>query len=216
MYQKNAIQLLFSRKQKFFYKGKQIFMKANYLESIQKQFEYYKMLGDKTIAQVPDEQLFWMYNEASNSIAIIVKHLWGNMISRWTDFLHSDGEKEWRARDAEFENDIHNKKELMAKWEEGWACLFNVINNLQPEDMETIIFIRNMGHTVTEAINRQLAHYAYHIGQMVFLGKMICGSDWKSLSIPKGQSKIYNQKKFAQPKHQEHFTNEFLNKKNKS
>ena len=191
-------------------------MNANYLESIRKQFEYYKMLGDKTIAQVPAEQLFWMYNEESNSIAIIVKHLWGNMMSRWTNFLTDDGEKEWRARDAEFENDIQNKQELEEKWEEGWACLFNVINNLQPKDMEHIIFIRNLGHTVTEAINRQLAHYAYHVGQMVFLGKMICGKEWKSLSIPKEESKVYNQKKFAQPKHREHFTKEFLDKKDEA
>lgn len=191
-------------------------MNANYLESIKKQFEYYKMLGDKTITQVPNKQLFWMYNEESNSIAVIVKHLWGNMMSRWTDFLNSDGEKEWRARDAEFENDIQNKQELEEKWEEGWACLFNVINNLQPEDMEGIIFIRNLGHTVTEAINRQLAHYAYHVGQMVFLGKMIQGKEWESLSIPKGGSKIFNQKKFAQAKHREHFTKEFLDKKDEA
>lgn len=171
------------------------------------------MLGDKTIAQIPEERLFWMYNEDSNSLAVIVKHLWGNMLSRWTEFLNSDGEKEWRQRDAEFKNDIQNKTELLEKWEAGWQCLFEAINGLKPEDMERIIYIRNMGHTVTEAINRQLAHYAYHVGQIVFLGKMIRGVDWQSLSIPRGKSGEYNRQKFAAPKKRQHFTKEFLDPK---
>ena len=185
-----------------------------YLPSIRKQFAYYKMLGDKTMAQLPEEKLFWQYNEESNSMAIMVKHLWGNMLSRWTNFLTEDGEKEWRARDAEFEADIKNQKELLEKWEAGWACLFEAINPLTDAHLESTIYIRNQGHTVTEAINRQLAHYAYHVGQMVFLGKMIMGSNWQSLSIPKGKSADFNAKKFAQEKHQQHFTDEFL-KENK-
>ena len=176
-------------------------MPNNYLESIKKQFEFYKLLGEKTIAQLPDEKLYWQYNKESNSIAIIVKHLWGNMLSRWTDFLTSDGEKQWRERDAEFENDINTREELLAKWNEGWSCLFDAINPLTDEDLEKEIFIRNMGHSVTEAINRQLAHYAYHVGQIVFIGKMISNEDWVSLSIPRGDSKNYNEEKFSRPKH---------------
>lgn len=176
-------------------------MPNNYLESIKKQFEFYKLLGEKTIAQLPDEKLYWQYNKESNSIAIIVKHLWGNMLSRWTDFLTSDGEKQWRERDAEFENNINSREELLAKWDEGWKCLFDAINPLTNEDLEKEIFIRNMGHSVTEAINRQLAHYAYHVGQIVFIGKMICNEDWVSLSIPRGDSKNYNEEKFSKPKH---------------
>lgn len=187
-------------------------MNENYLESIKKQFEYYKMLGDKTIVQLTDEQLFWQYNEESNSIAVIVKHLWGNMLSRWTNFLTSDGEKEWRKRDEEFENDIDNREELLKKWNEGWECLFNAIHPLKATDLEKEIYIRNQGHTVVEAINRQLPHYAYHVGQLVFLGKMLCGDKWQSLSIPKGKSTAFNAEKFAQEKHKQHFTDEFLGK----
>lgn len=185
-------------------------MEKNYLDSVQKQFEYYKMLGDKTITQLESKDLFWQYNEDSNSIAIIVKHIWGNMMSRWTDFLTTDGEKDWRNREAEFETDIKSKEELMEKWEAGWACLFHAIDSVNEDNFHSTIYIRNMGHTVTEAINRQLAHYSYHVGQMVFLGKMIKGTEWKSLSIPRGESKTYNAAKFAQPKRQEHFTKEFL------
>lgn len=185
-------------------------METNYLESTIKQFEYYKMLGDKTFAQLNEEQLFWQFNEESNNIAMIVKHLCGNMLSRFTDFLTSDGEKEWRNRDAEFENDIVDKTDLLAKWDEGWQCLFNAINTLTEQDLSKEIYIRNQGHTVTEAINRQLAHYPYHVGQIVFLGKMLCNQNWQSLSIPKGNSKNFNAEKFAQPKHKQHFTDEFL------
>jgi hypothetical protein len=185
-------------------------MQNDYLQSSIKQFEYYKMLGEKTFAQVSDEALFWQYNEESNSIATIVKHLWGNMLSRWTDFLTSDGEKEWRKREEEFENDITTRKEMMDKWNEGWACLFNTLNSLTGSDLDKIIYIRNMGHSITEAINRQLAHYPYHIGQIVFIGKMASENNWQSLSIPRGKSKEYNAEKFAKPKHKEHFTNEFL------
>lgn len=189
-------------------------MTNDYLESAKKQFEYYKMLGDKTFVQLTDEQLFWQYNHDSNSIATIVKHLWGNMLSRWTDFLTSDGEKEFRNRDAEFENDIKTRQELLDKWNEGWNCLLNAINALKTEDLEKIIYIRNQGHTVTEAINRQLAHYPYHIGQIVFLGKMLATNGWNSLSIPKGNSTTFNAEKFSKPKAKGHFTDEFLKKKN--
>lgn len=188
-------------------------MKSDYLEGIKKQFEYYKSLGDKTFSQIPDEKLFWQFNEESNSIAIIVKHLWGNMLSRWTDFLTTDGEKEWRKRDEEFNNDITSKQELIAKWNAGWDCLFNALNSITNEDLDKEIFIRNQGHTISEAINRQLAHYPYHIGQIVFIGKMACDTSWTSLSIPKGNSKDYNKEKFSKAKHKEHFTSEFLTDK---
>lgn len=188
-------------------------MTSNYLESVKKQFEYYKMLGDKTFSQVKDEKLFWKYNNDSNSIAAIVKHLWGNMLSRWTDFMTTDGEKEWRDRDTEFENDIKDKEELLNKWNEGWTCLFDAINKLTIDDLNKIIYIRNQGHTVTEAINRQLAHYPYHIGQIVFLGKMLTENNWTSLSIAKGNSQSYNAEKFTEQKHRGHFTDEFLNDK---
>ncbi|MFD2520956.1 DUF1572 domain-containing protein [Emticicia soli] len=187
---------------------------TDYLSSIRKQFEYYKMLGEKTFAQVSDEQLFWLYNEESNSIAMIVKHLWGNMLSRWTDFLTSDGEKEWRKRDEEFENDIKTREELLNKWNEGWNCLFKALDGLTDEDLSKEIYIRNQGHSVIEAINRQLAHYPYHIGQIVFIGKMLCDNSWDSLSIPRGNSKTYNEDKFAKPKQKQHFTDEMLKPEN--
>ncbi len=177
----------------------------SYLINIEKQFSYYKMLGENTFEQLPKEKLFWQINDESNSISMIVKHLNGNMLSRWTDFLTSDGEKEWRQRDEEFTNDISTEKELLEKWQEGWDCLFNTLESLQENDLNKEIYIRNMGHSVYDAINRQLAHYAYHIGQIVFLGKIIQNEKWKSLSIPKNKSKDYNLDKFSKPKRNEHF-----------
>ena len=187
-------------------------MNLEYIEGVIKQFEYYKMLGEKTINQLSEEDLFWKYNEESNSIAIIVNHLYGNMLSRWTDFLNSDGEKPWRNRDSEFEDVVQNKKSLLIKWDEGWSCLLNTLKSLKFEDLQKIIYIRNEGHTVTEAINRQLAHYPYHIGQIVFIGKMITNNHWKSLSIPKGNSENYNQSKFSKEKQKNHFTDELLDR----
>ncbi|MGE8427989.1 MAG: DUF1572 domain-containing protein [Sphingobacterium sp.] len=187
-------------------------METGYLKSVIKQFEYYKMLGEKTIAQLPDDKLFWQYNSESNSIAIIVNHLHGNMMSRWTDFLTTDGEKESRNRDEEFEDHITTKDELQKRWNAGWYCFFNALQQLNENDLQQTIYIRNQGHTVMEAINRQLAHYPYHIGQIIYIGKMICNSNWQSLSIPKGNSKQFNNEKFAQEKHQQHFTDEFLAK----
>ncbi len=181
-------------------------MQNSYLGSIIKQFEYYKSLGDKTFDQLSDKDIHWQYNNESNSIAIIVKHIVGNMLSRWTNFLTEDGEKEWRHRDQEFINSYNNKQEMLASWEKGWQCLFEAIKPLKDEQLETIVYIRNHGHTVTEAINRQLAHYSYHIGQLVFLGKMIANNNWESLSIPKGKSASYNQEKFSKEKERKHFT----------
>lgn len=183
----------------------------NYLTSAIKQFEYYKQLGEKTFEQLSDESLFSQYNNESNSIAIIVKHLSGNMISRWSDFLTSDGEKSWRNRDAEFEGDIKTRAELIEIWNKGWNCFMETLNSLKEDDLQKTIYIRNQGHSVLEAINRQLAHYPYHIGQIVFIGKMF-SKKWESLSIPKGKSNEFNSEKFAKPRHNEHFTDEALNK----
>lgn len=184
----------------------------NYLESVFKQFEYYKTLGEKTFAQLNDAELFYQYNPESNSIATIVKHISGNMLSRWTDFLTTDGEKDWRNREAEFENDVKDRAKLMLLWNKGWDCLFTALKTVNEDNFEQIIYIRNQGHSITEAINRQLAHYPYHIGQLVFLGKMLKDKDWDSLSIPRGDSQKYNGEKFAKPKTKTHFTDEFLNK----
>lgn len=187
-------------------------MEKEYLESTIKQFEYYKLLGEKAMDQLPEEKLLWQYNEESNSIATIVKHLWGNMLSRWTDLLTSDGEKVWRNRDAEFENDIASKDELLAKWNEGWQCLLNSLNSLSEDDLHKIIYIRNQGHTVLEGINRQLAHYPYHIGQIVYIAKMVSDANWKSLTIARGKSSSFNDEKFAATKSRQHFTDELLKK----
>ena len=190
-----------------------LLMTPDYLSSVTKQFKYYKLLGEETFAQLPDEALFWQYNPESNSIAAIVKHLTGNMLSRWTNFLTADGEKEWRNREAEFDNDIQTRDQLLAQWQEGWECLFAALNSLTEVNWDTTIYIRNQGHSITEAINRQLAHYPYHIGQIVFIGKMMRDTQWNSLSIPRGSSPHYNAEKFAQPKRKTHFTDEYLNDK---
>ena len=168
----------------------------NYLKSMNRQFLFYKSLGEKAMAQIPDEKLFWQLNEESNSIATIVKHLSGNMISRWTDFFTSDGEKEWRNRDGEFVSDLKTREEVIALWDKGWDRLFKTLDEIRPDDLEKIIYIRNEGHTVMEAINRQLAHYPYHVGQIVYVAKMIKSSDWESLSIPRNKSDEYNSGKF--------------------
>ena len=144
----------------------------------------------------------------SNSISIIVKHIVANMLSRWTNFLTEDGEKEWRHRDQEFINSFETKAELIEAWNKGWNCLFEAITPLNENHLEQIIYIRNQGHTVTEAINRQATHYAYHVGQIVFLGKLIKGENWQSLSIPKGESITYNKEKFSKEKGMRHFTDD--------
>jgi hypothetical protein len=170
-----------------------------------KQLEYYKSLADKTFQQLTDEQLFWQYNAESLSIAMIVQHLSGNMLSRWTDFLTTDGEKDWRNREAEFEAHLTSRTAVLIAWEKGWQCLFDAINPLTETELLQIIYIRNEGHTVLEAINRQLAHYPYHIGQITYIGKMLLDAQWQSLSIPKGNSKAYNANKFTKEKTIKHF-----------
>jgi hypothetical protein len=183
-------------------------MKTSYLTSVIRQFEYYKMLGEKAMAQLPDDALFWQYNKESNSIAVIVNHIGGNMLSRFTDFLTADGEKPWRNRDAEFENNFSDRKELLDYWNKGWNCLLDTLGNLKEEQLENIVYIRNDGHTVVEAINRQLAHYPYHIGQLVYIAKMAADAQWQSLSIARNKSGDYNTRKFSQQKTRRHFTDD--------
>ncbi|MEP7095497.1 MAG: DUF1572 family protein [Flavobacterium sp.] len=182
----------------------------SYLESVKKQFLYYKMLGEKAMEQLEPEQLFVSVNEDTNSIAAIVKHISGNMLSRWTDFLTTDGEKEWRNRDAEFENDLQSKEEVILVWNKGWECLQKALDSLKPEQLSDIIYIRNEGHTVIEAINRQLAHYPYHVGQIVFYAKQLKKNNWDSLSIPRNKSGNYNAEKFAKEKEIKNFTDDEL------
>ena len=181
-------------------------MDNSYLKSTITQFKYNKTLADKTFNQLTKDELFWQYNKESNSIAIIVKHIAGNMLSRWTKFLTEDGEKPWRDRDNEFINTFNSKQELIDYWEKGWKCLFASLDDINEENKNTIVYISNHGHTITEAINRQLCHYSYHIGQIVVLGKMVKNENWETLSVPKGASKIYNEEKFSKKKRRTHFT----------
>lgn len=154
-------------------------------------------MGDKTFAQLYDEDIHWKYNEGDNSIALIVKHMSGNMLSRWTNFLTEDGEKAWRNRETEFEHPPKSKTEMLAAWEKGWQCLFDALAAINADNFDTYIKIRNEEHTMVEAVNRQLAHYANHVGQIVLLGKMIKGGEWASLSIPKGATGQFNADKFS-------------------
>jgi hypothetical protein len=156
---------------------------------------YYQRLGDGAIAQCSDEALFQVLDVESNSIAIIVKHLSGNMVSRWTDFLTSDGEKPFRDRDAEFEDPPKNRAELIATWESGWRVLFEGLEPLTDADLARTITIRSEPHSVMQAINRQIAHYAYHVGQIVFLAKHLTAKatgSWTSLSVARKQSAQFN------------------------
>lgn len=169
----------------------------SYLDSVKFEFRRYKAYGDKTFAQLTEEQLHRQPSKEDNSIAIIIKHLAGNMLSRWTNFLTEDGEKTWRKRDSEFERPPKSRNDLIELWEKGWNCLFTALDGIDDSNFNTQIKIRDKEHSIPEAINRQLAHYASHVGQIIFLGKMIKGHEWESLSIPKGGSKAFNQKMFG-------------------
>lgn len=180
------------------------------LESAKKQFQYYKYLGDKTFELLVEDDYFYKPSSLSNSIAVIVQHLYGNMMSRWTDFLTSDGEKEWRNRDQEFELYLNDMKEVKEKWEIGWTCLFDALDTINNENFNTTVYIRNQGHTIIQAINRQLCHYSYHVGQIVFIGRER-SIKWESLSIAKGTSKEYNKQQLERGQRKEHFTDKYLN-----
>lgn len=165
---------------------------GNYLQSVIQLLRDYKRTGELAIRQIPEEKVFWQYNAESNSVAIIVKHLWGNMLSRWTDFLESNGEKPWRERDEEFEPGVATMEELWSKWDEGWQVLFAALETLTEDDLMRIVVIGHKEHSVVDAISRQLAHYATHIGQIIYLAKMLADKPWESLSVPKGQSPKFN------------------------
>ncbi|HAI82365.1 MAG TPA: hypothetical protein DCL43_01760 [Chitinophagaceae bacterium] len=158
----------------------------NFLADSIKRFEYYKTLGDKTFEQLTSEQCFYQPNEQSNSIAIIVQHLYGNMLSRWTNFLTEDGEKNWRKRDAEFEPMLSSKEDVISFWNEGWKVFLDTLKTLKEDDLQKTITIRNEPLLVYDAILRQLAHYPYHVGQIVYIAKLVT-TDFKSLSIPKAR-----------------------------
>ena len=165
----------------------------NYLDDALANFRDYKKLAEKAFAQLSDEEFFVTLDEEGNSIGVIIKHITGNMFSRWTDFLNTDGEKPDRNRDMEFVLEPETTKDdLLSSWERGWARVFEAIEPLQPADLSRQVFIRGKAHTVVEAINRQLTHYASHIGQIIFLAKHLRASDWQSLSIPRNRSAEFN------------------------
>lgn len=164
---------------------------TSYLEDVRAIFHYYKKLADGAIAQVSDDDLVRTLDSEMNSIAIVMKHMAGNMLSRWTDFLTSDGEKPFRNRDSEFENPPATRAELLALWERGWDCLFRALDPLTEADLSRTITIRGEAHSVTQAINRQVAHLSYHVGQIVLLAKHFQSANWKSLSVPRGQSQQF-------------------------
>ncbi|MBV9679442.1 MAG: DUF1572 domain-containing protein [Acidobacteriaceae bacterium] len=165
---------------------------TSYLEDSLALFRYYKGLAERAMAQVTDEQLVTVLDSEMNSIAIIVKHMVGNMRSRWTDFLTSDGEKPNRDRDIEFIDPPNTREALLAAWEEGWQCVFTALEPLSNQDLSHTVTIRGEAHSVMQAINRQIAHYAYHCGQIVLLAKHFNHHEWKSLSVPRGQSADFN------------------------
>ncbi|WP_262733954.1 DUF1572 domain-containing protein [Gaetbulibacter sp. NE] len=171
-------------------------MENTIISGVIKQFEYYKTAADKTFDQLSFDDINWQPNDTSNSISKIVKHMVGNMLSRWTNFLTEDGEKDWRHREQEFVATYTTKNDVLQAWEKGWDCLFDAIEPLKDSDLERIVYIRNEKHTVAEAIFRQLGHYPYHIGQIAYIGKLLKENHWKSLSIPKGQSEAFNKEKF--------------------
>ena len=166
---------------------------SDFLNTAIRRLKYYKDLAEKTFDQLENKDFHYQYNEESNSIAIIIQHMAGNMLSRWTNFLTEDGEKPWRQRDDEFAVHAYNKEELIALWEKGWNCFLDTLATLKEEDLLKTVTIRQESLTVTDALIRQLAHYPYHIGQIAYIGRMARGAEWKSLSIPKGGSANYNQ-----------------------
>lgn len=163
-------------------------------------YRYYKMLTEKSIQQLEDEDLFQTPAAGQNSVAVLMKHLSGSMISRWTNFRTEDGEKPWRDRENEFVNDFKSRKELIEYWEQGWSVLFSALESIDMSELNDIIYIRNEGHTILEAVERYFGHVAYHTGQIVLLAKWKLGDEWVALTIPKGKTEEFNQKKFSEPK----------------
>ncbi len=173
-------------------------MPTPYIENLQKLFHTYKSLAERAMSQLDNQQMHWRPNEHSNNVATIAKHMAGNMLSRFTNFLTEDGEKPWRNRECEFDDDFESRAQLMEYWEKGWQCLFDALSPLTDADLDRTVKIRNEPHTVLQALNRQLTHYAYHCGQIVFLAKQLKGEEFKSLSIPRGKSDEFNAKLFSE------------------
>lgn len=172
-----------------------------FLDESVKTFRSQKALADKALAQLRDEEFFVTLDAESNSVAVIIKHMAGNMLSRWTDFLTTDGEKPDRNRDMEFViTPATTREAILARWEEGWACALSAVESLKPEDVEKIVYIRGEEHTVTKAVMRQVAHYAQHVGQIIFLAKHLRSSEWESLSIPRNRSAEFNAQMAEQAK----------------
>ncbi len=167
-----------------------------YMASILFELKRSKVMGEKTFDQLSDNDIHWTYGEADNSIAIIVKHMVGNMLSRWTNFFSEDGEKPWRNRENEFTQPYTSKAEMIVAWNKGWDCVFSTLESINNANFNQKIKIRNEEHSVLQAINRQLAHYAGHVAQIAYVGRMLKGSKWISLSIPIGESDSFNKKKF--------------------
>lgn len=164
-----------------------------FLQTAIRRLKSYKDLADKTFDQLQEADFHFQPNEESNSIAIIIQHMAGNMISRWTNFLTEDGEKEWRQRDEEFAQLNLSRKQLVELWEKGWSCFLTTLESLQEKDLLKTVYIRKEPLTVIDAINRQMTHYPSHVGQIIYIGRIIKNKEWKSLSIPKGQSQQYNE-----------------------
>lgn len=173
---------------------------ASFLPAVNNEFLKLKTLGEEAMSQLEPEQLFFRQHPGTNNIAIIIQHMAGNMLSRWTDFLTTDGEKEWRHRDAEFETVLTEKSDVMQAWDIGWACLFSALDTISNSQLEETVFIRSEPHTVTQAIIRQLSHYASHVGQIILLAKIFKGEDFESPSIQKGGSQQFNQEKSGSAK----------------
>jgi len=172
----------------------------NYLDDSRSAMRAYKKLAEKAIAQLKDEEFFIALDQEANSVAVVMKHMAGNMISRWTDFLTSDGEKPDRNRDLEFVIEPHtNRDDVIAYWERGWKCVFDALEPLRSEDCEKTVLIRGEKHTIVQAINRQLMHYSYHIGQIVYLAKHFRSAEWTSLSVPRNRSAEFNAYVSTQP-----------------
>ena len=169
-----------------------------FIEDTLKRMLYYKSLADKTFEQLEENDFFFKPSPESNSIAIIIQHMYGNMMSRFTNFLTEDGEKAWRKRDMEFETNEFTKQDLLDCWQTGWSLVESVIKSLQAEDLDKEITIRGEGLFVYDALLRQLAHYPYHVGQIVLIGKMIKDTEWKNLSVPKGKSDDFNKEMRSQ------------------
>jgi hypothetical protein len=177
--------LLWNRSIVVFMEGLNMNIGQEYLRAVRERFLDMKTIAERAMEQLSEEELFYCSNEESNSIAIIVKHMSGNMFSRWTDFFHSDGEKPDRNRDDEFINDWSTREELLACWEKGWRTFLNTLNEIKEDDLLKTVTIRNEPHSVIQAIERQMYHYSYHIGQIVYIAKQIKSKDWKTLTIPR-------------------------------